>query len=75
MTGLIEADYTFRQAAYDLRKLQAKGLITKSGRSRPYFVPPAGARTISTLLTLRDPVIVFVWLASVAHVSDIRLTS
>jgi hypothetical protein len=57
LTGLTEADYTTRQAAYDLRKLRAKALISKPGRSRRYVVPPAGARTISALLTLRDQVI------------------
>ncbi len=47
-----------RQAAYDLRKMRCKSLVDKRGRSRPYHVPPAGARTISALLTLRDQVIV-----------------
>jgi hypothetical protein len=58
LTGLTEADYTTRQSAYDLRKLRAKALISKPGRSRRYVVPPAGARTISALLTLRDQVII-----------------
>jgi len=58
LTGQTAADYTIRQAAYDLRKLRAKALISKPGRSRRYVVPPAGARTISALLTLRDQVIV-----------------
>ena len=49
--------YSVRQAAYDLRKLRGKSLIDKPGRSRRYAVPPAGARTISALLTLRDQVI------------------
>jgi hypothetical protein len=52
------ADYTTRQAAYDLRKLRAKALIDKPGRSRRYQVPATGARTVSALLTLRDHVIV-----------------
>ncbi len=58
LTGQAEADYTVRQAAYDLRKLRAKALIRKPGRTRRYVVAPAGARTISALLTLRDQVIV-----------------
>ncbi len=58
MSGQTEADYTTRQAAYDQRKLRAKALISKPGRSRRYFVPPAAARTICALLTLRDQVIV-----------------
>jgi hypothetical protein len=49
--------YTTRQAAYDLRKLRGKQLISKVGRTRRYHVPPDGARTIAALLTLRDHVI------------------
>jgi hypothetical protein len=50
-------DYTVRQAAYDLRKLRGHALITKPGRGRRYHVPPAAARTITALLTLREHVI------------------
>jgi hypothetical protein len=49
--------YTTRQAAYDLRKLRGKQLISKPARTRRYHVPPDGARTIAALLTLRDHVI------------------
>ncbi len=49
--------YTTRQAAYDLRKLRGKQLISKPGRTRRYHVPPHAARTITALLTLRDHVI------------------
>jgi hypothetical protein len=49
--------YTIRQASYDLRKLRGKKLLTKPGRTRRYQVPPGAARTIATLLTLRDHVI------------------
>jgi hypothetical protein len=55
MTG--QADYTTRQAAYDIRKLRGKGLAAKPGRSRRYQMPPGAARTIAALLTLRDHVI------------------
>ena len=55
MTGL--AGYTTRQAAYDLRKLRAKQLVDKPGRTRRYHIPPQAARTITALLTLRDQVI------------------
>ena len=57
MTGLAEADYTVRQAAYDLHKLRGKQLVTKPGRSRRYQVPPDAARTMTALLVLRDHVI------------------
>ena len=49
--------YTTRQAAYDLRKLRGKQLVDKPGKTRRYHVPPAAARTVSALLTLRDHVI------------------
>jgi hypothetical protein len=55
MTG--HTDYTTRQAAYDLRKLRGKELITKPGRSRRYHLPPQPARVITALLTLREHVI------------------
>ena len=48
--------YTRRQAAYDLKKLRAKGLITKLGRSRRYTGQPHALRAIAALLILRDQV-------------------
>src|SRR5829696_2188624 len=57
MTGQADRDYTTRQAAYDLRKLRAKHLIDKPGRSRRYHVPPDAARTIAGIGALRDHVI------------------
>jgi hypothetical protein len=75
LTSLTEADYTTRQAAYDLRKLRAKALITKPGRSRCYVVPPAGARTsllFSPCATRSSPPSSP---ACAAHASDIRLRS
>jgi hypothetical protein len=55
MTG--QAGYTNRNAAYDLRKLRGKHLADKPGRTRRYLIPPAAARIISALLTLREHVI------------------
>ncbi|WP_239375918.1 hypothetical protein [Frankia sp. Cj5] len=57
MTGQTDADYTTRQAAYDLRKLRGKDLVVKPGRSRRYQLPPEAARTLAALLTLREQVI------------------
>jgi hypothetical protein len=57
LTGQAKADYTVRQAAYDLRKLRGKQLVVKPGRTRRYHVPGQAARTIAALLTLRDQVI------------------
>jgi DNA-binding transcriptional ArsR family regulator len=49
--------YTIRQAAYDLRKLRGKELITKPGRTRRYHLSPETAGTIAALLALREHVI------------------
>jgi len=49
--------YSTRQGAYDLRKLRAKQLVTKPGRTRRYHVPGDAARTIAAILTIRDKVI------------------
>jgi hypothetical protein len=57
ITGISDAEYTIRQAAYDLRKLRGKQLIDTPARTRRYHVPPQAARTIAALLTLRDQVI------------------
>jgi hypothetical protein len=57
LTGVSQADYSVRQAAYDLRKLRGKHLVDKPGRSRRYHVGALAARTIAALLTLRDQVV------------------
>jgi len=57
MTGHTHATYNTRQAAYDLRKLRGKQLVTRPAHTRRYQMPPDAARTLSALLTLRDHVI------------------
>ena len=57
LAGRSDPDYTVRQAAYDLRKLRGKHLVTKPGRTRRYQVPPDAARTIAGLTVLREHVI------------------
>ena len=57
MTGRTPSDYTVRQAAYDLKKLRGKGLISNRGRSRRYQVQPPAMRAIAALFILRDHVI------------------
>jgi len=57
MTGLPDGDYTHRQAAYDLKKLRAKNLIAKLGRSRRYELSPPDIRAVTALLVLREHVI------------------
>ena len=49
--------YTPRQAAYDLRKLRAKTLVDRIGRSHRYRVRPDAARVLVGLVALRDQVI------------------
>jgi hypothetical protein len=56
-TGQTDTDYSVRQAAYDLRKLRAKDLVVKPGRSRRYHVPTDAVRTITAITTLRDQVL------------------
>jgi hypothetical protein len=57
LTGQTESGYTTRQGANDLRKLRGKQLVVKPARTRRYHVPPDAARTIATLLALREKVI------------------
>jgi len=57
MTGQAPSDYTVRQAAYDLKKLRGKGLITKLGRARRYHVRPRAMRAIAALFILREHVV------------------
>ena len=57
MTGQAHATYNTRQAAYDLRKLRGKQLVSKPARTHRYYLPGPAARTISALLTLPDHVI------------------
>jgi hypothetical protein len=55
--GASAKDYQARQAAYDLKKLRGKKLVTKVGKSRLYEAPAAGLRTLVALGLLRDKVL------------------
>jgi hypothetical protein len=57
MTGQSDTEYTARHAAYDLKKLRGKQVITKLGRSRRYQLCPSGMRAIAALQILRNDVI------------------
>ena len=57
MRGLTTQTYGTRQAAYDLKKLRGKQLISKVGVSRRYQVPPSGLRTIAAVVVLREKII------------------
>lgn len=48
------ADYSPRQAAYDLKKLRGKNLVAKIDGSRRYRLTRHGHRTIVALVILRD---------------------
>ena len=57
MTAHTDRPYTRRLAAYDVKKLRAKSLIARVGRSRRYTVQPHALRAIAALLILREQVI------------------
>jgi hypothetical protein len=50
-------EYQPRQAAYDLKKLRGKTLVSKSGTSRHYEAPAEGLRTLVALALLREKVL------------------
>ncbi|MPZ19074.1 MAG: hypothetical protein GEV06_14340 [Luteitalea sp.] len=58
--------YGARQAAYDLKKLRGKTLLTRPARSHRYRIPTDAIRTIAALVTLRENVLRPI-LAGVAH--------
>jgi len=49
--------YRPSQAAYDLRKLRAKGLVQKQPYARTYTMPDEGLKSITALHVLREKVI------------------
>jgi hypothetical protein len=49
---------TARQRACGIRKLRAKNLTTRQGRSRRYTTPPDAARAIAAIVILRDQVLI-----------------
>ena len=49
--------YGPRQAAYDLKKLRAKGLVHKIDRSRRYEAPSEGLRQMAAMIVLRTKVL------------------
>lgn len=57
MQGRSMAGYQRRQAAYDLRKLRAKSLVTRILKSRRYRMRRPGIRTLATVLILREKVL------------------
>lgn len=56
-TGKPESEYGVRRAAYDIKKLRAKGMVRKIGKSRRYEPVPGGLRSLTALLVLREKII------------------
>lgn len=53
----VRRTYGVRQAAYDLRKLRAKGLVQRIGRTRRYQVRKPAIKTLAGWFILREKVI------------------
>jgi len=52
-----DSSYDPRRAAYDLRKLRGKELVSKVPDSRRYSIPQQAVRTIAALVILREKVL------------------
>jgi len=57
LTGWDDERYKPTQAAYDLKKLRGKGLVTRIGKSHRYETKLQGIRVLAAYTTLRDKVI------------------
>jgi len=57
MSSQTESEYGARRAAYDIKKLRAKGMVQKIGKSRRYDSVPEGLRALTALLVLREKLI------------------
>ena len=56
-TGQTSSEYGPRHAAYDLKKLRAKNIVQRIGKSRRYEATSSGLSTIAALVALRNHVI------------------
>jgi len=57
MSGQAESEYGPRRAAYDIKKLRAKDMVRRIGKSRRYEPVPDGLRSLTALLVLREKII------------------
>jgi hypothetical protein len=57
VSGQPEFEYGSRRADYDIKKLRAKGMVRKIGKSRRYEPVPEGLRALTALLVLREQII------------------
>lgn len=55
--GSVEFPYSSRQAAYDLKKLRAKGLVRLPKRSHRYEATQEGLKKITAFIVLREKVL------------------
>jgi hypothetical protein len=53
-SGIPDSSYDSRRAAYDIKKLRGKELVTKLPNSRRYWLPPPAVRTIAALVIIRE---------------------
>jgi hypothetical protein len=67
MSGQPESEYGPRRAAYDIKKLRAKGMVSRIGKSRRYETIPEGLRSLTALLVLREKIISPLLAASGQH--------
>ena len=56
-SGETKSQYGVRRAAYDIKKLRGKDMVTKIGKSRRYEPLPDGLRAITALVVLREKII------------------
>jgi hypothetical protein len=57
MTGKPDSSYGTRRAAYDIKKLRAKGMVRKIGKTRRYQPVPEWLRSLTALLVMHEKII------------------
>jgi hypothetical protein len=73
MTGQSDCLYDPRRAAYDIKKLRAKGMVQKIGNSRHYEPLLQGLRALTALVALRERVMRPLLAASLRSPLDSKL--
>ncbi len=71
--GSAQSNYDARRAAYDLKKMRGKDLVTRIGRSHRYELLPEGVATITALVVLREKVLKPLLAATAYPLEPIRL--
>ena len=66
-TGQTSSEYGPRHAAYDLKKLRAKNMVQRVGRSRRYQATPSGLKAMAALVALRHHVILPLLASTMNH--------